>query len=845
MFVFDEMDISAQLMVNGVNIGASQATGLISEINTDVTNGCLNGLYSSYVVDPSPGEVGFIMPDQPNLQYSLPVNGQPLYLFTIVVDAYPGETIDLAVSGNYSSGPVFNEMFISACSSNPLQVTFPEPAACSNNAIVFGQSTGGGNTQAMIPVSITNVGTSIEEIDVNIEVTFDNIMMMPQVIGQDIPTSDISVFLNPAGNYTIYAHTRDIFSATGNLFRILIDGPVFISSGGSATLTFQNGRYEPGNDNCCKPSLGQPSAVTFDGFPDCGGDLKIRASAEASATGNCDDLEVTFTADYSGPDLTFYKFYVVADLDMGSNMSIVGELPYTNSIPCPGNGGCNPNSNGDCFEIVDNNTIRYCFFSITGAVIKSGEGFKVLLNAPDGCLEGITFREAYVDLTGGGTNVACVPLREINTTFPVCTPLLSGTVLKEDGNKVRDNYTITVTNTDSPGLCDYTLNPGCSETYSLCVCNRTDSYTVTPSKNDGVRCGVTTFDLVTITKHILGVQPLGSPYKIIAADANNSGGVSTFDLVELRKLILHIYETLPNNTSWRFVDKSYVFPNLTNPFLPTFPESVHVNSGAFPADASFVAIKVGDVNGSCGTGSCFAGEEVADRGLGDLAVEAGYNKARAGGTVSMPIALGEQAGLAAFQAGFGFDTGALEFTGFETGFLQDVSEQNFGFTELEKGRVRMLWQTPFGQDKVLPPHAPLFYLNFRAKRAVNDLSGLVWLDSGILASEGYTTDGKEYRLTLKTLPATDRTKSRDGFSARCLTNPISGQVTLEVQVPKACMAGVMLYGRDGQRLAYQSSRMEPGANTVSVDNLEGMPSGLLFWKVRTPFGSTSGSIVKN
>ncbi|MFQ5445455.1 MAG: hypothetical protein ACE5FF_00840 [Saprospiraceae bacterium] len=41
-----------------------------------------------------------------------------------------------------------------------------------------------------------------------------------------------------------------------------------------------------------------------------------------------------------------------------------------------------------------------------------------------------------------------------------------------------------------------------------------------PVKEGDDRCGVTTYDLVLITKHILGVQPLGSPYKIIAADAN-------------------------------------------------------------------------------------------------------------------------------------------------------------------------------------------------------------------------------------------------------------------------------------------------------------------------------------
>lgn len=105
--------------------------------------------------------------------------------------------------------------------------------------------------------------------------------------------------------------------------------------------------------------------------------------------------------------------------------------------------------------------------------------------------------------------------------------------------------------------------------------------------------GVTTFDLVLISKHILGTDPLVSPYKIIAADANRSGSVTTFDMVELRKLILGIYLKLPANTSWRFVDSAYVFPNLLNPFQGGIPDSIPVDQ---TKPFNFVGIKVGDLN---------------------------------------------------------------------------------------------------------------------------------------------------------------------------------------------------------------------------------------------------------
>ncbi|MBK9736814.1 MAG: hypothetical protein IPO92_18385 [Saprospiraceae bacterium] len=65
--------------------------------------------------------------------------------------------------------------------------------------------------------------------------------------------------------------------------------------------------------------------------------------------------------------------------------------------------------------------------------------------------------------------------------------------------------------------------------------------------------GVSTLDLVMIQRHILGLQSLSSPYKIIAADANNDGKVTASDLTDIRKLILGITVDYPSNTSWRFL----------------------------------------------------------------------------------------------------------------------------------------------------------------------------------------------------------------------------------------------------------------------------------------------------
>jgi methionine-rich copper-binding protein CopC len=116
--------------------------------------------------------------------------------------------------------------------------------------------------------------------------------------------------------------------------------------------------------------------------------------------------------------------------------------------------------------------------------------------------------------------------------------------------------------------------------------------------------GVNIWDLILISRHILGLTLLDSPYKLIAADANQSGTVTTFDIVELRKLILGTYAKLPNNSSWRFVDKTQIFTNPENPFADTIISLLPLNPIPFPIPTNygmhiyfdFIGTKIGDVD---------------------------------------------------------------------------------------------------------------------------------------------------------------------------------------------------------------------------------------------------------
>lgn len=128
-------------------------------------------------------------------------------------------------------------------------------------------------------------------------------------------------------------------------------------------------------------------------------------------------------------------------------------------------------------------------------------------------------------------------------------------------------------------------------------------YSISASKSANPLNGISTNDMVLMTKHLLGIQPFTTPWQYIAADVNGDGKVSTYDIVLLRKLILGIDAQLPGGKSWRFVPGMYVFPNSADPFNPPYPQQIDVDSASYPPGMIFFrGVKIGDVNFSADPG---------------------------------------------------------------------------------------------------------------------------------------------------------------------------------------------------------------------------------------------------
>ena len=133
----------------------------------------------------------------------------------------------------------------------------------------------------------------------------------------------------------------------------------------------------------------------------------------------------------------------------------------------------------------------------------------------------------------------------------VGTSAISGRITTEDNRQVKS---VEVMVNSSLSEFPKTTLSNQSGTYSFSNLPYGYRYDLSSSKSGDLVNGVSTLDLVLIQKHILGLELLDSPYKMIAADADNNEKVSAADLIHLRKLILGVSSELPNGQkAWRFV----------------------------------------------------------------------------------------------------------------------------------------------------------------------------------------------------------------------------------------------------------------------------------------------------
>jgi hypothetical protein len=347
------------------------------------------------------------------------------------------------------------------------------------------------------------------------------------------------------------------------------------------------------------------------------------------------------------------------------------------------------------------------------------------------------------------------------------------------------------------------------------------NYTVTPVRDDNPLNGVTTLDLAMISKHILNLNPLNSPYKLIAADANKSGTITTLDIVALRRLILGIDQELGNNTSWRFVDRSYTFPNPQNPFTQPFPETkTFAQLQASQVNEHFVGMKIGDVNGTAQANSLMS---AGDRTSSTLLFDIDDRTVRAGEVVEVKFRAAERV------TGYQF---TLNHTGLEV--MDILPGTGMGLDNFAVFAGDNAVTTSFNGDVTGE-----FTIKFRAKQA-GELNKMLGVSSRITKAIAYSANEEGAQVAFRFNKGSVSTISGLGFELyQNMPNPFVDKTMIGFYLPDAAKATLTVYDESGRVVFTQKGEFAKGYNQFTLER-ELVPTvGLLYYKVETATDSAT------
>ncbi len=432
-----------------------------------------------------------------------------------------------------------------------------------------------------------------------------------------------------------------------------------------------------------------------------------------------------------------------------------------------------------------------------------------------------------------GNSDYCVTFISVQDNNRLCplpeTGMIAGGIETERGDWVQ-NVNVRV-NSNA-----YQVITGSSGAFEFPYLPVGGDYTLVPEKNDDVKNGVSTIDILHITRHVLGVQPLNSPYKVIAADIDRSGDITILDVIRLRKMILGIDEQFPNgNKSWRFVKANFKFPDPSNPLKSNFPEFYNINNfSGNMMDADFIAVKVGDVDFSARANNAMSTEARASRK--SIALYAQERTLQPGETFTVDIKVKTMSQLIGYQYALQLDPEWLEFVNLDNGDLPNMNDGNFGLHLIDEGVITTSWNTA-GDDQV-PNDVTLFRLTLRAKQE-GQLSAALKLNPRYMESEAYSTDEEvldiklEFSEPIVEIP-TGAVPVEGSFELyQNAPNPFATQTVVPFRLPETTYAKLTIFDQSGRVVYSRAGEFPQGYNEVIINRSEVNAQGMLYYRLET------------
>ncbi|MFK7937402.1 MAG: T9SS type A sorting domain-containing protein [Saprospiraceae bacterium] len=408
-----------------------------------------------------------------------------------------------------------------------------------------------------------------------------------------------------------------------------------------------------------------------------------------------------------------------------------------------------------------------------------------------------------------------------NSTF---AQAISGQVISTKGEAME---AVSVTINDDMNNASATFPDGSYRFWDLP--NEEGNITVKPYKEEINHLnGVSTYDLVLITRHILGTQRFENSFQMVAADTDASGTITTFDVIKLRKLILRIDPDFTHSTPWRFVDADYIFPGASASSVPDFPEEREIDTETGSNNAiNFIGVKMGDVNASARPNNF---NTTDDRNQEILVFNCTTNFSNQQFTST--FSTDDFTNFSALQMTISFDPNQLAFRGIEALKLAGLTQDNLGLEHVAEGKISLSWFTT--EAVTATKDAALFQLHFTplAENSSDEIS----ITSDLTPALIYDQNGVERSLVSQSAAAI----ANPAFLIS--PNPMTTTAMVQFSTPKATTATLNIYNLNGQLLKTYQTATHIGHNELSIHRNDFAATGVVVYQLITDNQTQSGRL---
>ncbi|MFT5265818.1 MAG: hypothetical protein ACI8YQ_004575 [Polaribacter sp.] len=402
--------------------------------------------------------------------------------------------------------------------------------------------------------------------------------------------------------------------------------------------------------------------------------------------------------------------------------------------------------------------------------------------------------------------------------------------------------------------------------------------------------GMTAYDLWLINQHILQNILLDTPYKRIAADANNDGAITGEDINDIggvitgKKLFFTWLGQL-EGAAWRFVPSFYLNSDATfnsnffsDPFTaewtsPTGEVLPYVSSPDDPTGSymdyfsgnlqnslflnndnwSFRAVKIGDVNCNApqspyfNFGSTEPAVLARESGIKINTIENyGNSCLEKGKKGKILFSLSSEEELSSYQLGVSIDNEKIKVNKVQREDDKNFSLDKFNHEDLKYGDLKTIWWNEEGEASSFSKEKILFSLEIEALEDFCDLADLIKVNREVLPSWFYNIDGNPIDANLFVELSSDFMVDRNqdqNLQVEVYPNPSTNQFTFEFKVEKEEEAILTIYDYFGNAIE-QKIVLTKGKQAILIDDTSKLSHGLLYYKLSVNNKVAQGKIIK-